>query len=116
MKGIGPQYIQVDLGARYDVSRVRLWHYFLDRRNYFGVIVQLSSCEHFSEDVTTVFNNDYDNSAGQGHGTDPLYTETPEGLTIDFGPVNTRYVRTWLNGNSSNMFNHWVELQVYGAE
>lgn len=26
-----------------------------------------------------------------------------------------RYVRVWLNGNSSNMFNHWTQIEVCEA-
>jgi hypothetical protein len=82
---------------------------------YHDVIVQLSNTEDFSSGVETVFNNDADNSSGLGAGKQPEYFESPDGLEIDFKATNARYIRTWMNGSTANMFNHWVELQAYEA-
>ena len=68
--GGGLQYIQLDLGAYYDLSDIKLWHYFGDGRKYKDVIVQVSNDSAFKRDVTTVYNNDSNNSAGLGVGTD----------------------------------------------
>src|SRR6185436_9130813 len=67
----GPQWVQIDL-----------WHYFSDGRSYHDVIVKLSTTADFSSGVTTVFNNDTDNSAGQGAGTAAEYAETAAGKAI----------------------------------
>jgi hypothetical protein len=51
------------------------------------VIVQLSETADFSSYVTTVFNNDKDNSAGQGYGVNAEYAEVAGGKTVSFQPV-----------------------------
>lgn len=108
------QWMQLDLGAAYELSSVKLWHYFDNKRIYKDVIVQLSNNPDFTSGITTVFNNDADNSAGQGIGTDLEYKETADGKEITFAPVTARYVRFWSNGSIGNVWNHYVEAQVYG--
>jgi hypothetical protein len=68
----------------------------------------------FVTNVKTIFNNDIDNSAGQGVGTNMHYTDTYEGKLIDAKGVKGRYVRLYSNGNSSNEQNHYTEVEVYG--
>ncbi|MEC1523730.1 discoidin domain-containing protein [Neobacillus niacini] len=110
----GLQYIQFDLGGTFTLNRMKLWHYFGTARTYKDVVVQVSNTPDFSSGVTTVFNNDNDNSAGFGVGTDSEYVETAVGKEIIFQPVEGRYVRFWSNGNNHNAFNHYVEVKVYG--
>jgi len=74
--------------------------------------VKLSTTADFSSAVTTVFNNDTNNSAGQGTGTQAEYAESASGKAITFSPVTARYVRLWTNGSSSNIYNHYVEVEV----
>jgi hypothetical protein len=81
---------------------------------YFDVIVQVSDDPDFIENVTTIFNNDIDNSAGLGVGQDKHYVETNEGKLIDAQGVQGRYVRAYSNGNNSNDLNHYIEVAVYG--
>jgi hypothetical protein len=111
----GVQWIQIDLGQSYSVSQVNLWHYFADGRTYRDVIVKLSTTADFSSGVVTVFNNDTNNSAGQGTGTHAEYAETAAGRTITFSPVTARYVRLWTNGSSVNVYNHYVEVEVWAG-
>ncbi|MFX3635945.1 MAG: hypothetical protein ACE3L7_28625 [Candidatus Pristimantibacillus sp.] len=108
----GLQWMTIDLGQSYEVSSIKMWRYF--GRAYKDVIVQLSETSDFSSGVSTVFNNDANNSAGQGIGADAEYTETSAGKTITFTPMQARYVRFWSNGNSVNVWNHYVETEVYG--
>ncbi len=82
----GLQWMKMDLGASVPVSRIKLWHYF-DGRTYRDVVVQLSTTPDFTSGVTTVFNNDANNSAGLGAGTDAEYAETAAGKEISFAPV-----------------------------
>ncbi|WP_379342413.1 discoidin domain-containing protein [Paenibacillus sp. GCM10027629] len=111
----GLQWIKFDLGQSYNVNKIKLWHYFEDGRRYHDVIVQLSNTEDFSSGVTTVFNNDADNSSGQGAGTDAEYVETSTGKDITFPNVSARYVRLWSNGSTANGSNHYIEVEVYKA-
>jgi hypothetical protein len=64
--------------------------------------------------VRTLFNNDADNSAGLGGGTDMNYIETNKGELINAKGVKARYVRLYSNGNNSNDLNHYIEVEVYG--
>ncbi len=91
--GGGLQYVQVDLGSAYDINDFKMWHYYGDGRKYKDVVVQVSSEPTFTTGATTVFNNDADNSAKLGTGTDREYYETSSGLDVKFDPVKARYVR-----------------------
>jgi len=110
----GLQWVQLDLGAAKSINRINLWHYFLDGRTYHDVIVQVSNDPTFSTGVKTVFNNDKDNSAGFGAGSDSEYAETSAGRTIDFTAVDAQYVRIYSNGSTANGWNHIVEVEVLG--
>lgn len=111
----GLQWAQLDLEQSYQIERLKTWHYFGNNRKYHDVIIQLSDTPDFSSGVTTVFNNDTDNSAGQGAGTDQEYTETSAGLEVSLPtPVQARYVRYWSSGSTANAYTHYVELEVYG--
>ncbi len=116
---LGPllQYVTVDLEQECEINAVCVWHYHKQGRVYFDVVVQISNDPDFIEGVTTVFNNDIDNTAGQGIGTDMHYTETNEGELIDClskGSPKGRYVRCYSNGNNQNDLNHYIEIDVYG--
>lgn len=45
--------------------------------------------------------------------TDGLVAHYPfDGTIKKYFPINIRYVRDWLNGNSVNTYNHWNEIKV----
>ena len=113
---LGPfkQHVQVDLGAEYEIYAILLWHFHKQAIVYFDVVVQVSNDPDFITDVTTVFNNDIDNSAGLGIGKDMHYVETSEGKLIDAKGIKAQYVRLYSNGNSSNDLNHYIEVEVFG--
>lgn len=116
---LGPfvQYVTVDLEQEAEIAAVVVWHYHKQPRVYYDVVVQISNDKDFITDVTTVFNNDIDNSAGLGIGKNMHYTETNEGELIDCvsqGMPKGRYVRLYSNGNTSNDLNHYIEVDVYG--
>ncbi len=68
----------------------------------------------FTKNVRTFFNNDLNNSSGQGKGEDWHYVETAEGKLIDAKGEKARYVRLYSKGNNSNDLNHYIEVSVYG--
>jgi hypothetical protein len=113
---LGPflQNIVIDLGADYEIYAILVWHFHKNERVYFDVIAQLAGDSDFIENVTTVFNNDIDNSAGMGTGTDMHYVETNEGKLIDAKGSRGRYVRLYSNGNNNNELNHYIEVEVWG--
>ena len=113
---LGPfqQQVTIDLEAEYNIYAVLVWHYHKQARVYFDMVVQVANDPDFVDDVTTLFNNDIDNSAGLGVGKDKHYTETAEGRLIAGKGVRARYVRLYSNGNNSNDLNHYIEVEVFG--
>jgi hypothetical protein len=112
--GPGLQWVQVDLGKSQSLSAVVVWHYHSQARVYRDVAVQVSDDKDFINGVTTLFNNDHDNSSGLGIGKDKEYIETYEGKLVDAKGIKARYVRLYSAGNTSNDMNHYVEVEVYG--
>jgi hypothetical protein len=109
----GTQWVQVDLGKAEAIQAVVMWHDHRYIQVMHDVIVQVSNDPEFKEGVTTVFNNDVDNSSGLGVGTDREYFETHEGKIVDAKGVKGRYVRTYTKGSSLSALNCWQELEVY---
>ncbi len=111
----GLQWVQVDLEAPKVVHALVIWHYHSDPRVYRDVIIQISDDVEFKEGVTTVFNNDHDNSAGLGLGKGKEWIETNEGRLIEAKGAKGRYVRLYSRGNTSNDMNHYTEVEIYGS-
>ncbi len=110
----GPQYVTIDLEELYTIYAVAIWHYHMQARVYKDVVVQASTDPDFILDVTTLFNNDHDNSLGLGVGDDLHYVETHEGKLIDARGIEGQYVRLYSNGNTYDDLNHYIEVCVYG--
>lgn len=115
---LGPftQHVTIDLEKDYNIYAVIVWHFHKQPTVYFDVIVQVADDADFTKNVRTIFNNDIDNSSGQGIGTDMHYVETAEGKLIDAKGEKGRYVRLYSKGNNSNDLNHYIEVSVYGKE
>ena len=112
--GPGVQWAQIDLGAEHTIHAVLIWHYHINARIYRDVIVQVSNDVNFKTGVTTIFNNDHDNSAGVARGDAKEYWETYEGKLIEAQGVKGRYVRAYSNGSTEDDQNHYTEMRVYG--
>ena len=113
--GPTPHWVQIDLGSSHALYAILAWHYHSQARVYRDVIVQVSDDPAFKTGVTTVFNNDHDNSAKLGIGKDKEYIEVAEGKLFDPKGAKGRYVRLYSNGNTTNDLTHYVEVEVYGA-
>ena len=113
--GPTPQWVQIDLGASAKVAAIAVWHFHSQARVYHDVVVQVSDDKDFKTGVTTVFNNDDDNTSKLGKGSDLAYIENFEGKLIDAKGAKGRYVRLSSNGNTSDELNHYCEVEVYGA-
>ena len=112
--GLFEQHVTVDLGARHEIYAILIWHYFKYARVYYDVVVQTAGDPDFTTNVTTLFNNDIDNTHGLGVGTDKNYVEKAEGKLIDTKGVKGRYVRFYSTGNSGDEMNHYIEVAVFG--
>lgn len=115
---LGPfkQSVTIDLEDEYEIYAIVAWHYHKQAVVYFDVVIQVASDPDFISNVTTLFNNDIDNSAGLGVGKDKHYTETAEGRLIPGKGVKARYVRLYSQGNNSNDLNHYIEVEVFGKQ
>lgn len=112
--GPGVQWVQIDLEESAKIAAIVVWHFHSQARAYHDVIVQVSDDPEFKKDVKTVYNNDDDNSASLGKGSDPAYIETYEGRLIEGKGATGRYVRLYSNGNTSDELNHYVEVEIHG--
>jgi len=127
------QWVQIDLGEEREIHAICIWHYNVNdssswERAYRDVICQISNDPKFIDGVVTVFNNDYDNSAGFGVGKDKEYIEggpypVLHGRPFAVNAVKGRYVRCYSNGHVINSggtknqirpYNHYTEVEVYG--
>jgi hypothetical protein len=111
----GLQWVQIDLEKRAAINAIWVWHYHSQKRAYHDVIVQISDDPGFKTGVTTVYNNDYDNSAKFGKGPDNPYVESRFGIIANGKGTHGRYIRLYSNGNSSNEMNHYIEVEVFGT-
>lgn len=113
---LGPflQDVTIDLGTNYKMYAIVFWHFHKQARVYFDVVVQTAEDKDMTENVTTLFNNDIDNSARFGVGKDMHYVETSEGKLIDAKGVTGRFVKLYSKGNTNNDLNHYIEVAVYG--
>lgn len=111
-------WVQVDLGSVCEIHGIWVWHYYgtgtIGEKLYEDVVVRISSDEDFGEEVTTVFNNDFDGSSGFGIGKDKPYWETRFGKAISVDGVKGRYVRVSGTGDCKYHRFGMIELEVYG--
>lgn len=98
----GRSNVTVDLGAPVEINQIKVWHYYLDGRTYHGTKTEVSED---GSTWTVVFD-----SAVSGE-----YVETSSGHTINFSARKVRYIRDWVQGNTINADNHWVEIQAFAA-
>jgi hypothetical protein len=110
----GLQWVQIDLEKSAELAAVWAWHFHSQKRAYHDVIIQVSDDPEFKTGVTTIYNNDYDDSAKMGKGSDRPYVETRFGLLADAKGAKGRYVRLYSKGNTSNEMNHYIEVEVFG--
>ncbi|MDQ8201609.1 discoidin domain-containing protein [Pelagicoccus sp. SDUM812003] len=111
----GLQWVQIDLEEPATLYGIGVWHFHTQKRAYVDMVIQVSNDPEFEEGVTTIFNNDHDNSAGFGVGKDMAYIETNKGKLINAKQATGRYVRLYSDGNTSNEMNHYVEVEVFGV-
>lgn len=114
--GPGLQHVTIDLGESAKIYAIVVWHYHMNARIYHDVVVQVAEDADFTKGVKTVYNNDHDNSAGLGVGSEKEYWETFEGRLIDAGGATGRYVRLYSKGSTADDQNHYTEVEVWGMK
>lgn len=108
------QWVQIDLENPAEIYAIVVWHAHNTPQIYKSVVVQVAEDAEFTKNVKTVFNNDYENEAGLGAGTDKQYFENYEGKLMDTKGVKGRYVRLYSKGSSFSALNRYTEVEVYG--
>jgi len=111
----GAQWVQIDLGAEFNIQAIAIWHDHRYIQVMHDVIVQVSDDPEFKTGVTTIFNNDTDNSSGLGVGTDREYFERHFGRVVDGKNTKARYVRGYTKGSHLSALNCWQEIEVYAV-
>jgi hypothetical protein len=109
----GTQWVQVDLGQPYEIHAIAIWHDHRLLQATRDVVLQVSDDPEFKTGVTTVYNNDTDNTSKLGVGTDREYFELEYGRVIPVKGVKARYVRSHSRGSSLTAINCWQEIEVY---
>jgi hypothetical protein len=110
----GLQYVQVDLQGAFRIYAIVIWNDHRYIQVYHRVIVQVADDAEFTQNARTLYNNDIENRAGLGVGTDKEYFETKEGRLIDAKGVVARHVRWYTNGSHLSALNNRTEIEVYG--
>jgi Na+-translocating ferredoxin:NAD+ oxidoreductase RnfG subunit len=115
----GPQWVQIDLGQVRTIHAVAIWFYYKNPIIYNDVIVRVADDGAFRRNVRVLFNNDHDNSSGEGAGKDPAFFARWWGEVVDArGPdgagTRARCVRVQANGSTGERGNCYVEIGVYG--
>lgn len=108
------QWIQIDLEKPARIYAVVVWHAHNTYQVYHDVVVQVADDPDFTQNVQTVYNNDYDNSSGLGVGTDKEYFEDYQGRLMDAKGVQGRYVRCYSKGSTYSALNRYTEVEVWG--
>lgn len=111
----GVRWIVLDLGTGAVIQAVCLWRERPEQCVCRDTVVQVSDDPAFASGVTTLFNNDFDNSAGLGAGDDKEYYEDHFGRRVAGRGTRARYVRVVSNGSTSDPYNRFTEVEVYGG-
>jgi hypothetical protein len=111
----GSQWAQIDLEKPASISYILVWHAHNAAQIYKCVVIQIADDADFTQNVRTVYNNDYENKSGLGIGKDKQYFETFEGRWIPVkGDNKARYVRSYSQGSTYSALNRVTEIEVYG--
>jgi hypothetical protein len=108
------QWVQIDLEAPHKIAAIAVWHAYDIEQICKDVIVQVAEDPDFTKNVRTLYNNDYDNSAGLGVGKDKEYFENYEGRLVAGKGEMARYVRLYSQGSTYTALNRYTEVEVYG--
>ena len=77
--------------------------------------MQVADDPEFTRNVRSLFNNDIDNSANLGIGSDREYFETREGKLIDAKGTVARHLRSYSRGSTQSALNVIQEIEIYGV-
>ena len=97
-------YVDVDLGAAYDITAVTIWHYYLDTRQYYSQTIEISETGQFSGEEVIL----YETGAGK---LGPVETAAGNKITTS-SPILGRYIRHRCGRSTRNTGVHFIEMKV----
>ena len=110
----GVQKVQFDLGKPAELHAIVIWHAYDALKIYRSVVVQIADDADFTQNVRTLFNNDTENKAEQGVGTDRQYFESHEGKLIATKGEKAQFVRMFSRGSTESALNEYTEVEIWG--
>lgn len=110
----GVQHLQFDLSKSAELYAIVIWHAHDTAKVYRSVVVQIADDAEFTKNVRTLYNNDSENKAGQGVGTDRQYFENNEGRLIDVKGQKAQFVRLYSRGSTESALNEYTEVEIWG--
>jgi hypothetical protein len=110
----GVQSLTFDLKKPAALYAIVVWHAHDTAKIYRSVVVQIADDAAFTQNVRTLFNNDKENNAGQGVGTDRQYFESNEGKLIPAKGEKARFVRLFSRGSTESALNEYTEVEIWG--
>lgn len=114
------RWIQIDLERPSELFVIVIWHDFSGFDVCKGVVVQAADDPDFTQNLRTLFNNDYDDLNGLGAGTDLEYHESNLGALIDTHGIHCRYLRFYCRGTrapergNGHSFSTYTEIEAWG--
>lgn len=112
-----PVYVTIDMQEVYDISKVSVD--VIGGRTYNNIVIVTSDTLGGFERVNehyVLFNTDADNKTGYGEEKELDAAQTNYITGYAQGFVTGRYVRVYINGSTSNQWNHIYEILVYGSK
>jgi hypothetical protein len=110
----GVQEVKFDLGKPAELHAIVIWHAYDAMKIYRSVVVQIADDAAFTQNVRTLLNNDTENKAGQGAGTDRQYFESHEGKLIAARGEKAQFVRMFSRGSTESALNEYTEVEIWG--
>jgi len=121
MVELGPDdlWVQIDLEKVCTIYGIAVWHFYKNPAVYNDVIVQVADDAEFTQNVRTLFNNDHDNSSGQGKGEDMAFftrwwAELVDARGDNMKGMKARFVRVWSKDGCQGEPVRFVEIGIYG--
>lgn len=111
----GPQSYTIDLGGKFMVGAVQVWHFWQDGRTYHNSKTEISEDGLVWETIfDSSIEGEYAETAEGRTSYLWAYENKPKNLDENYVAAKPiRYVRDTINGNTVNNRNHWVEIQVF---
>jgi hypothetical protein len=118
----GKHHVQIDLLTNATIYAIWVWHNNSKMSAHLmpnvdvpnDVVIQLGYEPTFTNNTTTVFNADSDNSLGLGKGKDMPFGIFQYGKVIHIPPTPARFIRVYGRGGKLDETTKYVEIEVYG--